>query len=287
MRVASSFTVTENETNMAEKTNNGKAAAPGGAAPTKVDAVGQALAELGQDASRADIQSWVKKQFGYQMSHDHISDCKKNLARRAAGGSPRGRRKKPGPKPGAKKRAAANPEAAALAPAGVKEKISKREAVRRALEKLGDDAPLKDLQADIRKRFGYEMSTNHISTSKGELRRMAALGEPAPAGKETISKQEAIKRSLKKLGKRAMPKAIKEDIRQRFALEVSSNYISTTKADLLQKPTAKQLQSAAEPAAATTGTKAAVEMVDILVLRGLLDRLGAENLKAFIEAIAR
>jgi hypothetical protein len=63
-----------------------------------------------------------------------------------------------------------------------KKKIKKKEAVRRSLKKLGPDAPTKDIQADIKKRFGLDMTTNHISTTKGELRKEASKN--APAGKQ-------------------------------------------------------------------------------------------------------
>jgi hypothetical protein len=132
---------------------------------TKVDAVGQALAELGPDASRSDIQGWVKDKYGYEMSQDHISDCKKTLARRA--GSKNGRPKQAALKPEAKNEPATPQNAV---PSGG-EKISKKEAVRRSLGKLGKKAQPADIQKDIKDRFGIDMTTNHISTTKGELRR--------------------------------------------------------------------------------------------------------------------
>jgi hypothetical protein len=70
---------------------------------------------------------------------------------------------------------------AAGVPAGArgKKKIKKKEAVRRSLQKLGTDAPLKEIQADIKKRFGIVMTTNHISTSRGEIRKEAGKSKPA------------------------------------------------------------------------------------------------------------
>jgi hypothetical protein len=64
-------------------------------------------------------------------------------------------------------------------------KIKKKEAVRRSLKKLGADAPNKDIQADIKKRFGIDMTTNHISTTKGELRKEASNSAPAAKQEET------------------------------------------------------------------------------------------------------
>src|SRR5215813_11126755 len=50
---------------------------------SKVDAVGQALAELGKDASREQIRGFVKDRLGYEMSLDHISNCKADLRKKA------------------------------------------------------------------------------------------------------------------------------------------------------------------------------------------------------------
>ena len=46
---------------------------------TKKEAVRQALSKLGKDASRPDIQKFVKNNYGLQMTLDHISNCKGEL----------------------------------------------------------------------------------------------------------------------------------------------------------------------------------------------------------------
>ena len=53
---------------------------------SKIDAVGKALAQLGDDASRPDIQAFVKKAFGLDIGLDHISNCKNELQKRAGKG---------------------------------------------------------------------------------------------------------------------------------------------------------------------------------------------------------
>src|SRR5438046_559185 len=68
-------------------------------------------------------------------------------------------------------------------------KISKNEAVRRAVAALGEGAELAALQAHIRKEFGFEMTTNHISASRTSMRhkkgkkggRKKGAKKPAPA----------------------------------------------------------------------------------------------------------
>jgi hypothetical protein len=55
--------------------------------------------------------------------------------------------------------------------------ISKQEAVRRALGELGRDAKPTQMQGWIRDQFGIEMTTDHISTAKGEaLRKKGGRG---------------------------------------------------------------------------------------------------------------
>jgi hypothetical protein len=63
-----------------------------------------------------------------------------------------------------------NPAAAAA------KKISKMEAVRRAMAAMGGDAKPAAMQGYIKKTFGIAMTTDHISTYKGDIRRKAAGG---------------------------------------------------------------------------------------------------------------
>ncbi len=77
---------------MADQKNGVQAAGPATAteaAPKrkqlpKIEAVRRAMAALGKDASRADIQGYVRQKFGIQITLDHISNCKGELAKRAA-----------------------------------------------------------------------------------------------------------------------------------------------------------------------------------------------------------
>ncbi len=77
------------------------------------------------------------------------------------------------------------PEGKASAP---KAKMTKMEAVTRALHTLGMDTPRGDLQKHILKEFGIEMTADHISNYKGEIKRKLAKarkkGAKAKASKE-------------------------------------------------------------------------------------------------------
>src|SRR5262245_52101937 len=118
-------------------------------------------------------------------------------------------------------------------------KITKKEAVRRSLAKLGKDAKPAAIQADIRERFGLEMTPGHITTTKGELRREAAKGKAAPRkpGRPPRAKLEAA--------------------------------------------------PAQRPAKAGGGDGPAVLLEDIQALKGLVQRVGADHLKALIDLLCR
>ena len=77
---------------MADTKNGTQAAGPATATKTatkrkqlpKIEAVRRAVAALGKEASRADIQGYVRQKFGIKIGLDHISNCKGDLAKRAA-----------------------------------------------------------------------------------------------------------------------------------------------------------------------------------------------------------
>jgi len=72
-------------------------------------------------------------------------------------------------------------------------KMKKREAVRQSLAFLGKDAKPQAMLADIRERFGIEMTTDHISTEKGILLRQKKAGRKPgrPRGSSTQEQQPA------------------------------------------------------------------------------------------------
>ena len=128
--------------------------------------------------------------------------------------------------------------------------ISKVEAVRRSLEKLGREATNAEIQADVLERFGLVMTTNHVSTCKGDLR-----------------KAEARKAKAKK---DAAPAAKSPTAR----------------------PTARVPQAATTPATTAHsktghGQRTAVELDDILAVKALVGRVGAGHLRTLIDVMAK
>jgi hypothetical protein len=73
------------------------------------------------------------------------------------------------------------------------EKITKQEAVRRALKELGNDAKPAQMRGWIRDTLGIEMTADHISTSKG-----AILRKQAGKGKSSAKRAAAKKVGPKK-----------------------------------------------------------------------------------------
>jgi hypothetical protein len=71
--------------------------------------------------------------------------------------------------------------------------ISKQEAVRRALAHFGRDAKPAQMQGWIRQQFNIEMSSDHISTAKGEILRKAAkkAGPKKAAAKPHVQRAAA------------------------------------------------------------------------------------------------
>jgi hypothetical protein len=55
--------------------------------------------------------------------------------------------------------------------------ITKTEAVRRALGELGNDAKPARIQGYVKDNFKIDMTTDHISTCKGDILRKARLGK--------------------------------------------------------------------------------------------------------------
>jgi len=70
-------------------------------------------------------------------------------------------------------------------------KITKIEAVRRALAELGPDATPAVIQGFVKDRFGIEMTKDHASVSKGQLRRQAAKAKPTASSERPAAKPPA------------------------------------------------------------------------------------------------
>jgi hypothetical protein len=81
------------------------------------------------------------------------------------------------------------------------EKISKQEAVRRALAHFGNDSKPAQMKPWIKDELGIEMGADHISTAKGTIlkaagkRKAKKAGPQAPAEKPAAKQQPAATKS--------------------------------------------------------------------------------------------
>src|SRR4051812_39549197 len=126
-------------------------------------------------------------------------------------------------------------------------RVSKMEAVRQAVARLGSDAGRQQVHDLVRKEFGITMSLDHVSTYLGEIRRKAGT-QPRPA---------AAKPAAPKQGRPTKPAAPKA-------------------------PADKPPQATAG-GASNGPSSGGISVADIRVTKELLGRVGAEELKDLID----
>jgi hypothetical protein len=134
---------------------------------------------------------------------------------------------------------------------------------------------------------------------KSSPEKIASAPRPAQG---SISKQEAVRRALAELGNNAKPVEIKPFVKERFGIEMSADHISTAKGTILKKAKGKKKRRRAAkkeaaptapaqptPRPRTESGKAGdgITLDDIRTVRELLDRVGADRLRALIGLLAR
>ena len=114
----------------------------------------------------------------------------------------------------------------------------------------------------------------------------------ADKGQETISKMEAVRRALDKMGPEAKPSEMQPYIKCEFGIEMTTDHISTYKGDILKKKRKKaagktpQAPKALPPVSALA-PQASILLEDVLTVKALLDRVGAESLRFLIDGLAK
>jgi hypothetical protein len=153
--------------------------------------------------------------------------------------------------------AAANGPAAGAKAGRKRKKLTKVEAVRRAMAALGEEASRTDLQGYVRQKFGFNMNLNHISTCKTKLAKLAAKAE-TPNGSKTAAARPA-----------AAPAA-------------------SRKPSPLESRAARSAPGPrTRPAGANASSNASVRLEDVLTTKVLIDRMGAGPLKTLIDGLAK
>jgi len=132
-----------------------------------------------------------------------------------------------------------------------KKGINKMEAVRHALAHFGSDAKPLEGRRGLKQQFGIDMSTDHISTYKGDIRRKQAGKAKAPTAKKPTASKPGPKKQPA-----SMPQA--------------------------QQAAAR---SNARPKKSNAGHR--ISLDDIQAVKGLVGRIGAEQLRSLIDLLAR
>ena len=157
---------------------------------TKVEGLRRAIAELGQEASTDDLQKYIKKNFGLEMSKDHIyvskglirkQDAKKVVAQPEGKGEPATKPAEPTPPTTPH---ASNGTATAVAPPVPTSKaggISKMEGIRQSLRELGKKATPTAIQLLLVESFGIQMSREAIRKYKSKILKSLAGKKKAKA----------------------------------------------------------------------------------------------------------
>ena len=103
------------------------------------------------------------------------------------------------------------------------------------------------------------------------------------------NKTEAMRQALQALGYDAKPAQLKDHIKAKFGIDMSTTLISSYKTTLSKKA-AGQSAITPKPTArvtAATTTKSGISLEDIKTVKELADRIGADQLKALAEVLAR
>ncbi len=201
-----------------------------------------------------------------------------------------------------------------------KGKMTKAEAVRKAIGDLGPEAKPAQLQGHIKTKYGIDMTAGHVKVERQKYLKKEGAAEPtvqpsaasktepkkAPAA--GMSKREAVKRALADLGRDATPSQLQPHIREKFDIEMTTDHISTEKGNILRKAQAAAKPTAAKPLAVQKSAAREVEpkeatpqpqteptapqgdgisLGDIEAVKGLVERVGADSLKKLIDVLAR
>ncbi|HKB40668.1 MAG TPA: hypothetical protein VKD72_29855 [Gemmataceae bacterium] len=151
-----------------------------------------------------------------------------------------------------------------------KKSITQKEAVRRALAHFGSDAMPLQMQPWIKQQFGIDLSNNHISTYKGEIRKQAGKAKaPATAPKAAAAAAPVAPKPAAPAAKK--PAASKPAPKKPSA------------------PQPKAQQAAARSKALPKGGRAdrGISLGDIEAVKGLVGRVGAEQLRSLIDLLAK
>ena len=101
-----------------------------------------------------------------------------------------------------------------------------------------------------------------------------------------VNKLDAVRQVMKDLGTDATVPDIQREVKARYGLEMSAKQASTYRGMLRKAAPAARKAKAASPAPARPANgEATVELEDLVTLRELVDRVGAERLRTLIDLL--
>jgi hypothetical protein len=176
--------------------------------------------------------------------------------------------------------------------------MTKKDAVRQAMAALGNNAMPKAIRDWVKDNLEIEMTAGHASTTKGEILREARAATPEPPEQPNAAEPkptiiEAVKQVLADRGRKTMPSEIVVQLKERFGLEIKPQYASKLRTQILGKRKTKR-QVAEKPGPSKEETTPAmpakpngkvVLLDDILTLRKIVERVGADEVHTLIDAM--
>jgi len=136
----------------------------------------------------------------------------------------------------------------------------------------------------------------HMAKTSTPAAPTATANGGAAKPEKKLTKMEAVRQAIARLGWDAKPKQIQKRIKRRFGVEMTADHISTYKGHLAKKagrtksrpaPVAASAARQTAPAAPTPAVAGGIPLADILAVKELVGRLGAGLLHALIDAFAR
>ena len=127
-------------------------------------------------------------------------------------------------------------------------------------------------------------------------------GTTVQAATSGVTKQEAVRRAMSALGKAATAKDIQKHVKDTFGHDMTIDHIYNAKSNVLAKgkkkapkTTGKQpapseptaAHPPVQPASVARRPSGAISLEDLEAVKGLLGRVGADNLKALADLLAR
>lgn len=94
------------------------------------------------------------------------------------------------------------------------------------------------------------------------------------AGTQKVTQKEMVRTALQEKGWDAGPRDLQEVIKEKFDYEMPVNYISNYKS---------QLKSESGKSTGRRGRKAGLQFEDLETVRGLVNRLGADQVKKLVD----